>query len=255
MASGSRRNVAAQPMARAATWKWWRAAPQLIVCSATGSATDRRRWWSAYRSTPSGRSRQAHGWVLWTLGRGTPATPADDRVRSAWSRWGSWCPPSASCVRIRDEGPGRAGRWDSPRVVGGAASVAGMTIRVFLLDDHEIVRRGINELLDGEDDIEVVGESGLAEEATRRIPALRPDVAILDARLPDGSGIDVCREVRSQDPTHQGPDPHVVRRRRGAVRRDHGRRGRLHAQAGQGQRPRRRRAHGWPPASRCSTRR
>jgi two-component system response regulator DevR len=73
-------------------------------------------------------------------------------------------------------------------------------IRVFLLDDHEIVRRGIKELLEGEPDIEVVGESGLAEEATRRIPALRPDVAILDARLPDGSGIDVCREVRSRDP-------------------------------------------------------
>jgi DNA-binding NarL/FixJ family response regulator len=73
-------------------------------------------------------------------------------------------------------------------------------IRVFLLDDHEIVRRGIKELLEGEPDIEVVGESGLAEEAARRIPALRPDVAILDARLPDGSGIDVCREVRSRDP-------------------------------------------------------
>ena len=63
-------------------------------------------------------------------------------------------------------------------------------IRVFLLDDHEVVRRGIKELLEGEPDIEVVGESGLAEEAARRIPALRPDVAILDARLPDGSGID-----------------------------------------------------------------
>lgn len=74
------------------------------------------------------------------------------------------------------------------------------TIRVFLLDDHEIVRRGIRELLETEDDIEVVGESGLAQEAARRIPALRPDVAILDGRLPDGSGIDVCREVRSQDP-------------------------------------------------------
>lgn len=73
-------------------------------------------------------------------------------------------------------------------------------IRVFLLDDHEIVRRGIKELLEGEPDIVVVGESGLAQEAARRIPALRPDVAILDGRLPDGSGIDVCREVRSQDP-------------------------------------------------------
>ncbi|MCU1433151.1 MAG: transcriptional regulator [Actinotalea sp.] len=74
-------------------------------------------------------------------------------------------------------------------------------IRVFLLDDHEIVRRGLRELLEREDDIEVVGESGSAQEAQRRIPALRPDVAVLDARLPDGSGIDVCREVRSQDPT------------------------------------------------------
>jgi two-component system response regulator DevR len=77
----------------------------------------------------------------------------------------------------------------------------GETIRVFLLDDHEIVRRGIRELLETEGDIEVVGESGLAQEAVRRIPALRPHVAILDGRLPDGSGIDVCREVRSQDPS------------------------------------------------------
>ena len=73
-------------------------------------------------------------------------------------------------------------------------------IRVFLLDDHEVVRRGIKELLESEPDIVVVGESGLADEAARRIPALRPDVAILDARLPDGSGIDVCREIRSRDP-------------------------------------------------------
>ncbi|RYP88440.1 response regulator transcription factor [Nocardioides guangzhouensis] len=74
-------------------------------------------------------------------------------------------------------------------------------IRVFLLDDHEVVRRGLRELLESAGDIEVVGESGLAAEATARIPALRPDVAILDGRLPDGSGIDVCREVRSVDPT------------------------------------------------------
>lgn len=73
-------------------------------------------------------------------------------------------------------------------------------IRVYLLDDHEIVRRGIRELLESEGDIVVVGESGLAVEAIRRIPALRPDVAILDGRLPDGSGIDVCREIRSRDP-------------------------------------------------------
>jgi len=74
-------------------------------------------------------------------------------------------------------------------------------IRVFLLDDHEVIRRGIRDLLEDEDDIIVVGESGLAEEAKHRIPALRPNVAILDGRLPDGSGIDVCRDIRSVDPT------------------------------------------------------
>ena len=73
-------------------------------------------------------------------------------------------------------------------------------ITVYLLDDHELVRRGIRDLLEAEDGIEVIGESGLAQEATRRIPALRPDVAILDGRLPDGSGIEVCRQVRSIDP-------------------------------------------------------
>jgi two-component system response regulator DevR len=73
-------------------------------------------------------------------------------------------------------------------------------IRVFLLDDHEVVRRGLRELLEAAGDIEVVGESGLAEEARRRIPALRPDVAVLDGRLPDGSGIDVCRDIRSAHP-------------------------------------------------------
>jgi len=82
-----------------------------------------------------------------------------------------------------------------------AAGSAGPVLRVYLLDDHEVVRRGIRDLLEGEPDIEVVGESGLAGEATRRIPALRPHVAILDARLPDGSGIEVCRDVRSQDPS------------------------------------------------------
>ena len=74
-------------------------------------------------------------------------------------------------------------------------------VTVFLLDDHEIVSRGIRELLESEGDIEVVGESGSAQEAARRIPALHPDVAILDGRLPDGSGIDVCREIRSVDPS------------------------------------------------------
>jgi two-component system response regulator DevR len=74
-------------------------------------------------------------------------------------------------------------------------------VRVFLLDDHEIVRRGIKELLESEPDIEVVGESGMAHEAAAQIAALRPDVAILDGRLSDGSGIDVCRDVLSADPT------------------------------------------------------
>ena len=77
-------------------------------------------------------------------------------------------------------------------------------IRVFLLDDHEVVRTGLRELLEHDGDIEVVGESGSAQEATRRIPALRPHVAVLDARLPDGNGIDVCRDVRSIDPSIHG---------------------------------------------------
>ena len=73
-------------------------------------------------------------------------------------------------------------------------------IRVFLLDDHEIVRRGIADLFEAESDIAVVGEAGTAAEALRRIPAARPNVAVLDARLPDGSGIDVCRDIRSAQP-------------------------------------------------------
>ena len=73
-------------------------------------------------------------------------------------------------------------------------------IRVFLVDDHEVVRRGVHELLSLEDDLEIVGEAGTAAEALVRIPATRPDVAVLDVRLPDGSGVEVCREVRSQQP-------------------------------------------------------
>jgi DNA-binding NarL/FixJ family response regulator len=70
-------------------------------------------------------------------------------------------------------------------------------INVFLLDDHEIVRRGVRELLEAEPDITVVGEAGTAASALARIPALKPDVAVLDVRLPDGNGIMVCREIRS----------------------------------------------------------
>ncbi|MFB6874990.1 response regulator [Streptomyces sp. NPDC056323] len=73
-------------------------------------------------------------------------------------------------------------------------------IRVFLLDDHEVVRRGVQDLLDAEPDIEVVGDAGTADHALARGPALRPDVAILDVRLPDGDGITVCRELRSRMP-------------------------------------------------------
>lgn len=78
-----------------------------------------------------------------------------------------------------------------------------MTVRVFLLDDHEVVRRGLRDLLEAEDDFEVVGEAGTAEEAYGRIPATRPDVAVLDVRLPDGDGVEVCREIRSRHPEIQ----------------------------------------------------
>lgn len=83
---------------------------------------------------------------------------------------------------------------------GAGGPVAPSPIRVFLLDDHEIVRRGIADLLEAEGDITVVGEAGTAAEAIRRIPAAQPHVAVLDARLPDGSGIDVCRDIRSEMP-------------------------------------------------------
>ena len=74
-------------------------------------------------------------------------------------------------------------------------------VRVFLLDDHEVVRRGLRDLFDSEEGFEVVGESGSAKDAEARIPALRPAVAVLDGRLPDGSGVDVCRAIRSVDPS------------------------------------------------------
>jgi two-component system, NarL family, response regulator DevR len=79
----------------------------------------------------------------------------------------------------------------------------GNAVRVFLLDDHEIVRRGVKELLETEGDLEVVGEAGTAAEALARIPPTRPDVAVLDVRLPDGDGVQVCREIRSAHPEIQ----------------------------------------------------
>ena len=82
----------------------------------------------------------------------------------------------------------------------GATAPGGGKIGVFLLDDHEIVRRGVRELLEAEADITVVGEAGTAASALARIPALRPDVAVLDVRLPDGDGVSVCRDIRSKMP-------------------------------------------------------
>ncbi|MEV8100698.1 response regulator transcription factor [Kitasatospora sp. NPDC085879] len=76
----------------------------------------------------------------------------------------------------------------------------GPPVRVFLLDDHEIVRRGVKDLLDAEPDIEVVGEAGTCAQALARVPALKPRVAVLDVRLPDGDGVTVCRELRDRMP-------------------------------------------------------
>ncbi|GAA1227601.1 response regulator transcription factor [Kitasatospora nipponensis] len=80
------------------------------------------------------------------------------------------------------------------------ANRASGPVKVFLLDDHEVVRRGVHDLLDAEPDLSVVGEAGTVEQALARVPALRPDVAILDMRLPDGNGVTVCRELRSRMP-------------------------------------------------------
>ena len=82
----------------------------------------------------------------------------------------------------------------------GCVTTSDQPIRVFLLDDHEVVRRGVRDLLESEGDIAVVGEASTAAEALARIPAVRPDVAVLDVRLPDGDGVTVCRELRSDFP-------------------------------------------------------
>ena len=82
----------------------------------------------------------------------------------------------------------------------GSGGAARAPIAVFLLDDHEIVRRGVRDLLEAEPGITVVGEAGTASSALARIPALKPDVAVLDVRLPDGDGVSVCREIRSRMP-------------------------------------------------------
>ncbi|MCS0636928.1 response regulator transcription factor [Streptomyces sp. LP05-1] len=82
----------------------------------------------------------------------------------------------------------------------GGGSTGQTPVTVFLLDDHEVVRRGVHDLLDAEPDLTVVGEAGTAEQALARVPALRPQVAVLDVRLPDGDGVSVCRELRSRMP-------------------------------------------------------
>ncbi|MFE1166155.1 response regulator [Nocardiopsis sp. NPDC058789] len=85
-------------------------------------------------------------------------------------------------------------------MIDGGAEGARKPIRVFLVDDHEVVRRGVASLLETEDDMTVVGEAGTAEQALSRIPVVLPDVAVLDVRLPGGSGVQVCREIRSDHP-------------------------------------------------------
>lgn len=91
-------------------------------------------------------------------------------------------------------------RTDRPAETGQNTESAAPLTRLFLLDDHEIVRTGLRELLESSGSFKVVGEASTAEEAIRRIPATRPQVAILDVRLPDGNGVEVCREVRSRFP-------------------------------------------------------
>ena len=103
----------------------------------------------------------------------------------------------ANQVRIPPAREGTRAAMDDTAAVTPAGAAA---IRVFLLDDHEMVRRGVADLLSDEAGITVVGEAGTAAEARRRIPAARPDVAVLDTRLPDGSGIEVCRDLRSSAP-------------------------------------------------------
>src|SRR6476620_901035 len=88
----------------------------------------------------------------------------------------------------------------SPVSGAGSSDEARKPIAVFLMDDHEIVRRGVRDLLEAEPDITVVGEAGTASSALARIPALKPNVAVLDVRLPDGDGVSVCREIRSRMP-------------------------------------------------------
>jgi len=107
---------------------------------------------------------------------------------------------------------------------------AGAPVRVFLLDDHEVVRRGLRDLLEGSGGIEIVGEAARADEALRRIPAVRPDVAVLDAQIPDDSGIEVWPGDPVVAALGRVLDPDLLRRR-SALRRHHGWGRRICAQA------------------------
>ena len=78
-----------------------------------------------------------------------------------------------------------------------------MTIKVFIMDDHEVVRRGLIDLVSAEPDMEVVGEAGTAAQALARIPQAQPHIAVLDVRLPDGNGVEVCRDIRTELPDTQ----------------------------------------------------
>src|ERR1700685_96676 len=103
-------------------------------------------------------------------------------------------------------GPAQVSRFDrrfpepDRGVDTGVRGARAMTTRVFLLDDHEVVRRGLRELFESEEDLTVVGEGATAQEALARVRACKPDVAVLDVRLPDGDGVEVCRDLRSAMP-------------------------------------------------------
>lgn len=146
---------------------------------------------------------EVHVWLLAVRER--PIHPRfEHRAQAAPCSRVEWAVPrgSWSSMRRRAFGPLR----DGPREDGLRLRIAdtwGMNpepIRVFLLDDHEVVRRGLCELLERDGDIKVVGEAADVAEAVRRFPAARPDVAVLDAQLPDGSGVEVCRRIKEADP-------------------------------------------------------
>ena len=101
--------------------------------------------------------------------------------------WVSYPVVDGQVVMMASQADGNGGGGGAVREIG-----------VFLLDDHEVVRRGVRDMLEAEPDIRVVGEAGTSSSALARIPALRPDVAVLDVRLPDGDGVTVCREIRSR---------------------------------------------------------